>query len=265
MKMAFKRLRGPLLVLAAALAGWGMLRAQKPFQQYPGVEYENFPLPPDYQEKTEWTRARLKYDSFSVVHPPVRDGYHRWTVDYPRSDRHLMQGIRRLTRIHTRSVEQIVQLDGSDDVYNWPVMYAVEVGYWRLSDDEAAQLREYLLRGGFFMCDDFHGTIEWENFMASLKKVFPDREVVDLDNKDPIFHVIYDLDHRFQQPGAQYLFSGQIYEYDGYEDKVAGVSMMTRGASWLPSVIIWTSAMPGSGLTTRGIRKNLHRWRIGSP
>jgi len=223
MKKASMRLRAVFILFAVGLGGWGVLWAQKQFQQYPGVEYENFPLPPDYQEKTEWTRARLKYSSFDVVHPPIRDGYHRWTVDYPRSDRHLMQGVRRLTRIHTRSVEQIVELDGSDDVFNWPVMYAVEVGYWHLSDDEAAQLRDYLLRGGFFMCDDFHGTIEWNNFMASMKKVFPDRRVVDLDNKDPIFHVIYDLDDRFQVPGAQYLFSGQIYEYDGYGAQWRGI------------------------------------------
>ena len=44
-----------------------------------------------------------------------------WTMDYPRSDRHLLQGVRRLTRIDTRSVEQVVDLDGTDDVYNWPM------------------------------------------------------------------------------------------------------------------------------------------------
>ena len=62
-----------------------------------------------------------------------------------------------LTRIDTRSVEQIVELDGTDDVYNRPMMYAVEVGHWVLPDDQVAQLREFLLRGGFLMVDDFHG------------------------------------------------------------------------------------------------------------
>jgi hypothetical protein len=97
------------------------------------------------------------------------------------------------------------------------------VGYWNLTDDQAAQLRDYLLRGGFFMCDDFHGTIEWEVFMASMSRVFPDRPVVDLDNKDPIFHVIYDLDDRFQVPGAQYLFSHSVFEYDGFQAKWRGI------------------------------------------
>ena len=69
---------------------------QKPFRVYPGVEYTNFPVPPDSAEKTEWVFARLIY--------PAVVGYPQWTMDYPRSDRHLAQALRRLTRIHVRSV-----------------------------------------------------------------------------------------------------------------------------------------------------------------
>ena len=65
------------------------------------------------------------------------------------------------------------------------------------------------------MCDDFHGTQEWEVFLASMKRVFPDRPIVDIPDSDPIFHVIYDLDHRYQVPGAQYLRSGRTYEATG--------------------------------------------------
>ena len=219
------RLRPVVLLLFASFIAWGVLRAQRPrpFQEYPGYEYTNFPLPPDYKDNHDWTRARLKYTSFLNVHGYMADGARRWTVDYPRSDRHLLAGVRRLTRIDTKSVEQVVELDGDDDVYNWPFMYAVETGYWNLSDAEAKQLREYLLRGGFFMCDDFHGTVEWENFMASMRRVFPDRPVVDLDNKDPIFHVLYDLDDKFQVPGMQYVYSHLIYEYDGFGAKWRGI------------------------------------------
>src|SRR6202046_5470763 len=208
----------------AILSAWGVLRAQKPFKEYPAIEYENFPKPADWDQKTEWVRARLRYpDIFGYPdHPRVvnRDGSPfpgYWTMDYPRSDRHLLSGIRRLTRIDTRSVEQVVSLDGTDDIYNWPTVYGVEVGHWNLTDAEALQMREYLMRGGFFMCDDFHGTIEWQNFTDSMKKVFPDRPIVDIDNKDPIFHVIYDLDDRFQVPGWQWYFTHSTHEYDGYE------------------------------------------------
>jgi len=217
------RLRPVLLFAIAGLITWGALHAQKPFRDYPTAEqHAEYSLPPDYQEITEWTRGRLIYPSLMSPHG-VPDGYHRWTIDYPRSDRLLLQGIRRLTRINTRSVEQSVPLDGTDEIYNWPAMYSVEVGYWNLDDAMCAQLREFLLRGGFLMVDDFHGTIEWNNFMACLSKVFPDRQVLDIDNKDPIFHVIYDLDDRYQVPGAQWLQTGSHYEYDGYEAKWRGI------------------------------------------
>src|SRR5665213_1429735 len=215
------RLRSLLWLFLGAIAGWGVLQAQKPFKAYPGVEYENFVLPDDWQQPAEWTRARLIYPSFFSVHG-VPDGFHRWTIDYPRTDRHLLQGIRRLTRIDTRSVEQSVEL-GDDEIYNWPSLYAVEVGYWNLTDQQASQLREFLLRGGFLMVDDFHGTIEWNNFVRGMTKIFPDRDIVDLDNKDPIFHVVYDLDNRFQVPGMQYVFTRSLHEYDGFQAKWRGV------------------------------------------
>ena len=134
-----------------------------------------------------------------------RRGDRNWPIDYPRSHRHLLQGIRRLSRIDTHSVEQVVDLDGTDDVYNWPAMYAVEGGHWSIPDDQAAQLRDFLLRGGFLMVDDFHSTFEWQVFLAGLQKVFHDRQIVDIDNSDAIFHTIYDLADRFQLPGQQYL------------------------------------------------------------
>jgi len=221
------RLRAVVIALVTLLGAWGILRAQKPFVSYPGVEYEEFPLPPDYQRPAEFTRARLMYTAILHVHPMgpgvYENGPRSWTIDYPRSDRHLLAGIARLTRIDTRSVEQSVELDNSDDVYNWPMLYGVEVGHWNLNDEEAAQMREFLLRGGFFMCDDFHGTVEWNNFMAGMRKVFPDRPVVDLDSKDPIFHTVYDLDDRIQVPGMQYVFSHVLYEYDGFQAKWRGI------------------------------------------
>jgi len=219
------RFRIALGVIFLGLAAWGVLLAQRPFKEYPAIEYENFPIPPNANQKTEWTRARLRYPDITGYPNrllELRDGRSfpgYWTMDYPRSDRHLLAGIRRLTRIDVRSVEQVVDLDGTDDIYNWPIVYGVEVGHWLLTDDEAKQLREFLLRGGFFMCDDFHGTEEWEIFLNSMHKVFPDRPIVDIRNDDPIFHTVYDLEQRFQVPGAQWFDTGRTYEHDGYEPR----------------------------------------------
>src|SRR4029077_4938718 len=151
-------MRGRALIFCLLLAGvgaWGILRAQKPFKEYPGFEYTNFEIPPDANVPHEWTRARLKYTQYGGSGRRGFGGGNRWTMDYPRSDRHLLPGIARLTRIDARTVEQVVELDNTDDIHNWPALYAVEVGYWDLPDDQPAQLRDYLDRGGFLMVDDF--------------------------------------------------------------------------------------------------------------
>jgi hypothetical protein len=99
----------------------------------------------------------------------------------------------------------------------------VEVGHWELTEDQAKKMREYLDRGGFFMCDDFHDIYEWAVFEASMKKVFPDRDIVDLPKSDPIFHTIYDLDDKYQVPGVQYLRSGRTWEQNGRQATWRGV------------------------------------------
>ena len=234
-------------LLSATLISLGALYAfQRPFRQFPGVEYDNFAMPPDWNEQTEWVFARLMYpwNGWGIHYgDDWTHGSSNWTIDYPRSDRHIVQAIRRLTRLHTRSVEQPVNLDEGDQ-YDWPWLYGVEVGHWKLTDAQARALREYLLRGGFFMCDDFHGSQEWEFFVEGMQRVFPDRSIVEIDDADEIFHTIYDLDDRFQVPGAQYLYSHRVAEKDGtvphwrgiYDDHgrvmVAICFNMDLGDSW---------------------------------
>ena len=83
--------------------------------------------------------------------------------------------VRRLTRVHARSVEQPNNPEDVDDFFNWPWMVAGEMGDWKLTEAHAATLREYLLRGGFLYMDDFWNDDEWERFMESMRIVFPDR------------------------------------------------------------------------------------------
>jgi len=218
------RFRPTLSLVFASMGAWGVLLAQKPFHDYTGETYAEYksgqiPIPPDWNEPHEWTRARLKYTSVGILHPQAHTGRWGWATDYPLGDRHFQQGIRRLTGIDSTSVEHVVELDGGDDLYNWPFLYAVEPGHWNLFDDEADELREYVERGGFLMTDDFHGTIEWENFMKGIHKMFGNRPVLDIANGDEIFHVIYNLDQRTQVPGAQFLESHIPYEFDGFEPK----------------------------------------------
>ncbi len=243
------------LVLLGFIVASGLLCtlfAQRPFREYPAWEYNDFPLPKDYKVPAEWTFARLMYPSYHIqtdwqFKPWLdwREGRTNWTIDYPRSDRHLSLAIRRLTRIDARSAEQPINLDDEQqDVFNYPWLYAVEVGHWELTDAQIAKFREFLQRGGFFMCDDFHGTVEWDVFYKTMNKVFPGRPVVEIDGNDPIFHTVYDLDDRYQVPGMQYTQTHQIWEKDGkipewraiYDDRgrimIAICHNMDLGDSW---------------------------------
>ena len=213
-----------VLVLAALSALYAVERTPpQPFREYPGDEYRmtQIPLPPDYADKTEWVFARLMFPAIPDAHFrhagwDWTQGHSSWTNDYPRSDRHLLQAVRRLTRLDVRSVEQPVNLDDKNDVFNYPWLYAVFVGEWDLTDTQAKTLREYLLRGGFLLCDDFWGTQDWEIFMQSMKRIFPDRPIVDLPDGDPIFHTVYDLDDRYQVPGQWGVRTGVPFRNDGY-------------------------------------------------
>lgn len=145
-----------------------------------------------------------------------------WQTDWPDAEHHFAKGVSRLTRI--RVAEQGRILTALDkEIFDYPWIYAVEVGYWYLNEQEATHLRDYLLRGGFLMVDDFHGTWEWSAFVASMEKVFPDRPIVDIAESDEAFHVHYDLDHRIQIPSRMYSFTGQTFEKDGYTPHWRGI------------------------------------------
>ena len=202
-----------------------VLYGQREFRVYRSLEpYDDVQLPADWQDKAEWIFARLMYPQ----HPRARFGRYfghgtlnwleggtSWSQDYPRADRHFAMALRRLTRIQVRSVEQPVNLDDGDDVYNWPWLAAGEMGDWKLTEAQAQKLRDYLMRGGFLMLDDFWGTEEWDRFVESMRLVFPDRPMVEIQNNDAVFHSVYDLDDRYQIPGEWALRRGTTYRNDG--------------------------------------------------
>lgn len=165
-----------------------------------------------------------------------------WATDYPDAEYHLMQGVDRMTSIDVELVDyygqggRLVTLD-DDKIFDYPWLYAVEVGQWSLSSDEAAQLREYLDRGGFLMVDDFWGTYEWQTFVQSMERVFPDRPIVELDEDDPVMHVMFDVDKSTQIPGRSGIPRGAIPHWRGiFDDKgrliVAINFNMDMGDAW---------------------------------
>ena len=85
-------------------------------------------------------------------------------------------------------------------------------------------LREYLLRGGFLMVDDFHGRYEWQQFETVMTQVFPNRHIEDLDDDNEAFRVLYDLDEREQVPGIRALMNNVTYEKGGRVPRWRGIT-----------------------------------------
>ncbi len=202
------------VLLAGMLACIGTIFAlEKPFRQYPGVEYPRFEVPPNWDERTEFVFARMMFgggwnDGYrGRFDGDWRLGMTLWTQDYPRADRHFSEAVRRLTRIHVRKVEQPVNLDENEE-FDLPWLYAVQVGEWGITAKQGQELREYLLRGGFFVADDFHGDTERKVFEDSMKLVFPERRIVEIPDDDPVLHLVYEIDRRIQIPGEAHLREG---------------------------------------------------------
>jgi hypothetical protein len=212
-----------LLAAVLLLVGGMTLYAQKEWKQYPGQT--PWVVPPDYLQPHEWVWARLRYSGgfggFGGGGGRRGGGGGAWSTDYPKGDRILVSGIKRLTLLDTRSVEQTVDLDGSDDVFNWPFLYAVEVGNWNLAEEEAKQLKDFMDRGGFFMADDFHCDGQWQNFMSSFELMYEPAEVVDIPDDDPINRTVFDLNPRTQIPGYQFTRRGSMDECGGGSEGIA--------------------------------------------
>ena len=145
-----------------------------------------------------------------------------WHIDSPAAERHFLQGVARLSNIDANSKEHYVMPAG-EDFFDYPWLYCVEPGWWDLTDEEVERIREYLLRGGFLVLDDVHGTQEWGSFQRGMSKIFPDRPIVDVGPEDEIFHTLYDANPGEQIPGLQFVYSGRTYERDGVQPQWKGV------------------------------------------
>ncbi|MBI1956746.1 MAG: DUF4159 domain-containing protein [Acidobacteria bacterium] len=198
-----------LLLLALTLAATGGFAVQYYFSASDIEADTNFVDGPADQFEYIFTRLAHNYPNLHTWQG------HTWDTDYPKADRQFLQGVLRWTNIQARRQEQILR-PLSPQLFAFPFVYAVEPGYWYLSEEEAARLREYLLRGGFLVVDDFHGTREWKNFEAQIRKVFPDRPIQEVELSDPIFHCFFDIEQKIQVPGLQFLYSGHLYEQDGF-------------------------------------------------
>ncbi len=215
----FGRLRLWPAMLLVLVGASGLLVAQRTYRDIPfPPELTLYEAPPDANKPSEFAFARLAYsDPYGML-----EGDRPWAIDSPAAERHFLQGLRRLSNIQSRSTEVYLRAV-DEELFDYPWLYVVEPGHWAITDLEAERLREYLLRGGFIIFDDFHGTYEWAMFMRGMRKIFPSRAIVDLTGEEEIFHVLYDLQPDEQIPGVQMLYTGRTYERDGVQPHWRGM------------------------------------------
>ena len=132
-----------------------------------------------------------------------------WAIDYPEAEEHFLPALRRVTNMFV--AEDSVHLEITDDrIFQFPFLFMQQPGQGNFSPSahEAERLREYLMRGGFLMVDDFHGPYDWQVFEAAMKRVLPGRPIVDIPDDDPLLHIFFDLNKRTQIPGRRHLRRG---------------------------------------------------------
>ena len=163
----------------------------------------------------QWTFVRIKYSA------NTQPGRYRmeywgepWAIDAPAAEQNLSRRIKTVTAIDVG--DPIVLALEDPRLWEYPWIYFVEPGNLRLKDAEVPILREFLLRGGTAMFDDFHGPYEWDNLVRELKRVFPERDVVELEPPHPIYTCFYRVDKYPQAPGLGSFLSGRTWEKGGF-------------------------------------------------
>lgn len=143
-------------------------------------------------------------------------GDQKWDHDYPRAERHLTRILSELTSLDAQTAGTNILKVDDPELFKYPVAYMVEPGFWTLTDDEAESLRNYLLKGGFLIVDDFVGR-HWFNFEQRMREVLPTARLVELDIDHPIFHSFFeieslDVDHPYWRYKA--IFYGVFEDND---------------------------------------------------
>ena len=179
-----RRLAIALVVALAAVICAATVTAQRRGRGFGA--YLRTPTPQSFDGAFNFCRVAFSYSSM---------GYGGgWLVDYPRADVNLSIRLAELTktRISLDAAGEpnhlVVRLT-DPELFQCPFIMMTEVGSIYFDPDDAARLREYLLKGGFLWADDFWGSYAWEHFASELSKVLPPGQypIRDLPLDHPLF------------------------------------------------------------------------------
>ena len=139
-----------------------------------------------------YTFVRIRYNS--GFGGGRRGGGPPWSHDYPDGEVHFSKILEEITLLSIRTDgSNILSLD-DPELFNYPVAYMAEPGFWGVTESEATAFRAYLLKGGFAIFDDFRG-YDWENLQNQMRLVLPDAQWVELDGTAKIFHSFFEIDN----------------------------------------------------------------------
>jgi hypothetical protein len=170
----------------------------------------------------QWTFARVRYQAWNVPASQGCDSFNEcWTIDYPAAEQNLSRRLKTVTSIQVN--DPVVVSIEDPELWTYPWIYIVEPGTLQLKDSEVPILREFLLRGGTLTFDDFHGPIEWAHMERELKRVFPDRQIVDLPPDHPIYNCFYQIAEYPQTPGLGSFLSGRTWEKGGFVARLRAI------------------------------------------
>ena len=197
-----------VLLTPVAVGQWGRGRRREIRPEE--VDRQGLPVWENNRQFTGdlFTFVRVRYSSYGG-RSHWGDG--KWATDYPDSDLNFSFRLQQLTSLKVDPHGKILELT-DDQLFNHPFLYLIEPGHLVFEDAEIVALRKYLLNGGFLMVDDFWGEDEWENFRGELKRVFPDRDPIELPLEHEIFHCVYDLKQKPQIPSIHAWMNGQTTE-----------------------------------------------------
>ncbi len=170
-----------------------------------------------------------------------------WAHDYPRAEANLMRILEAITLVNPYMESDggtILTLD-DPNLFKYPFAYMSEPGYWSIvSDDEARGLRNYLLKGGFLIFDDFRGDWHWENLEAQMRRVVPELRWLPLDATHPVYHSFFDIDtldeYAQAYPGYDPIFFG-LFEDNDPNGRLMAVANHNNdiGENWEYSMTGW--------------------------
>ena len=185
-----------LLAAAVALALATAALAQRRF--FDGEGYSREPAIHNVPYDGQFTFVRIKYETAPGGY--WAGGRPSWVHGYPIAEEHLMKIMNDISYLRVRTEEASVLTLDDPDLFKFPVAYIIEVGWWTLTDREAAGLRAYIQKGGFVIVDDFkmlgwrgNDSGGWEPFEANMKRVLPDARFIDLDASHPMFNSFFKI------------------------------------------------------------------------